>query len=107
MAENNKPERRRGPGRPFPKGVSGNPGGRPKVVAEVMAELEKGSPEAAARLVELIGNENGKVAIMAATAVLDRVIGKPKESMHVEGDLSPAVMALVELAQRKKKGESE
>ena len=37
--------RRRGPGRPFPKGVSGNPGGRPKdglsLASLLRTELEK------------------------------------------------------------------
>lgn len=35
MVENSEPERERAVGRPFPKGTSGNPGGRPKGYAEV------------------------------------------------------------------------
>jgi hypothetical protein len=42
MPENSPPERpkRRGPGKPFPKGVSGNPGGKPKALREIEAMLD-------------------------------------------------------------------
>lgn len=41
MADNSDPERpRRGPGRPFQPGESGNPGGKPKKLREIEAMLD-------------------------------------------------------------------
>lgn len=87
-------------GRPFPKGVSGNPGGRPKVIEGVKRDLEGGAPGAAARLVALIGHKDAKIALAACTAVLDRVIGKPRETVSVQSNT--AALILLELAQRRR-----
>ena len=40
-----------GKGRPFPKGMSGNPGGRPKVLGDVQELARQQSPEAINTLV--------------------------------------------------------
>lgn len=87
-------------GRPFPKGVSGNPGGRPKVIEGVKRDLEGGAPGAAARLVALIAHKDPKIALAACTAVLDRVIGKPRETVSVQSNT--AALILLELAQRRR-----
>lgn len=65
----------------FQKGQSGNPGGRPAMPPEVRDALEAGSALAAQRLVELIGNEDPRVAAMASIAVLDRLYGRPAQSV--------------------------
>lgn len=77
--------RKRVVGRPFPKGVSGNPGGRargPKLSTLIAAELEKATVEGsaitkaqviAARLVNLA--EAGDLG--AIREILDRLEGKP------------------------------
>jgi hypothetical protein len=67
-------------GRPFPKGVSGNPGGRPKVVVEVKRILEDAAPKAATKIGQLIDHEDPKIAIAAAKDVIDRLMGKPRSS---------------------------
>lgn len=65
----------------FPKGVSGNPAGRRGMPPEVIEALEVGSEKAARRLVELVDSADPRVAAAAATAVLDRLYGKPNVSL--------------------------
>lgn len=46
--------------------------------------LKAATPEAARRLVELIHHKNPAIAIRAAETILDRILGKAKETMDVE-----------------------
>ena len=46
-----------GKGRPFPKGVSGNPGGRPKVLGDVQELARQKSPEAINTLSNIMHDE--------------------------------------------------
>ena len=62
---------------PWPKGVSGNPRGRPKVVAEVRELARLHGPEAFARIVELMRSVDQRVALAASIEVLNRAYGKP------------------------------
>jgi hypothetical protein len=64
---------------PFPKGKSGNPGGRTKQFAQCQRLCREASPDAARRLIELIQSEDERVALMAADKVFERAWGKPKE----------------------------
>ena len=65
-------------GRPFRKGVSGNPGGRPKVVAEVRDLARAHTGTALATLVDICRNgESESARVAAACALLDRGWGKP------------------------------
>jgi hypothetical protein len=57
------------------KGVSGNAGGRPRVVAEIQDLARQHGAEAIRALVECLKDPKQKVA--AATALLDRGFGKP------------------------------
>jgi hypothetical protein len=74
-ADNSIPQRRV-IGRPFPPGVSGNPGGAPKGLAEVRRMAQERSPRAVERLGELVEDENGKVAIAACVAIYEIGWGK-------------------------------
>ena len=63
---------------PFPKGKSGNPGGRTKQFAQCQRLCREASPDAARRLIELIQSEDERVALMAADKVFERAWGKPR-----------------------------
>lgn len=63
-------------------GQSGNPNGRPKKVINVLAVAKDGSEKAINKLVKLIGSRDEKTALAAAIAVLDRAVGKPKQSIE-------------------------
>ena len=78
-------------GRPFPKGVSGNPGGRPKGLAKrIRAETRDGE-----ELVEvMLGVLRDKTAsrrdtMQAATWLADRGFGKPVQTLRAETEPEP------------------
>ena len=86
-----KPEvkkKRKPSGRPFPKGVSGNPGGRPKTDPEVKAILKAAAPDAARRLVEMMYSDNPKIAMWAITDILDRTQGKAIQEQTINMDVT-------------------
>jgi hypothetical protein len=87
-------------GRPFQKGRSGNPGGRPKVEGEIRALAQQHGPAALKRLVQLMGSKNERAAIAAAQAVLDRAYGKPPQAIDLGGDENrPARLVITYLSQ--------
>lgn len=93
-AESNGPERRvaegvsgGASGRGFLPGQSGNPGGRPKALREVM-ELARAKTEAAVEaLAGIMSDEAAPAAarVSAATALLDRGWGRPVQGLHHSG----------------------
>jgi hypothetical protein len=70
-------------GRPFRKGASGNPGGRPKELREVVDLARSHGPEAIETLAEIMTNPESPPAarVAGANAILDRGHGKPKETV--------------------------
>jgi hypothetical protein len=96
MADNNGSERK-SVGRPFPKGVSGNPGGVPKTLFPIRAAARKHAESALQTLVDglkankLFGpgavvTPDWAARLAAATALLDRCFGKPKQAVELTGE---------------------
>jgi hypothetical protein len=77
-------------GKPFKKGQSGNPGGRPKVVAEIKELARAHTGEAIETLVSIMTNPKAAPAarVSAANALLDRGYGKPPQ--HITGEGGPS-----------------
>jgi len=73
-------------GRPFPKGRSGNPGGRPREVRDVIALARSHSLAAISTLAKIMRNERAAPAarISAATALLERGYGKAKQEVEIQ-----------------------
>jgi hypothetical protein len=93
MAQNSEPARR-GPGRPFRRGRSGNPGGRPaglrraiqhattngRDLAELMVKVMAGQP---LRLDGRLYRPSLEDSLMAATWLADRGFGKPVSAIEL------------------------
>jgi hypothetical protein len=77
-----------GPGRPFPKGRSENPGGRPKALADVQAYARQQTNTAIDVLASIMSDEKASPAarIAAANALLDRGYGKPSSIVDTHID---------------------
>jgi hypothetical protein len=73
-------------GKPFQKGVSGNPGGRKPIAPEVKDALRELNPRAIERLRELLESGDERVAMAALKEVLDRNLGKPPQTMALTGE---------------------
>ena len=65
---------------PFRKGQSGNPGGRPKILADVRELARAHTAKALNTLVEIVENKKSPPAarVAAANSLLDRGYGKPE-----------------------------
>ena len=80
--------------KPFPKGVSGNPGGRPKTahISEALRRaLEEGEAEQLASILLALatGKKRGSnVQIAALREIADRTEGKACQSIEVDADFS-------------------
>jgi hypothetical protein len=83
-------------GKPFQKGQSGNPGGRPKVVAEIKDLARKHTDEALETLAAIMRNPKASASarVSAANALLDRGYGKAP--LHITGDSISYVARLPE-----------
>jgi len=75
---------RRGIGRPWPKGISGNPAGLPKAIGELRKLAQTHTPEAIDALVTALKDKNGVVRVRAAEALLDRAWGKPTQAVDLD-----------------------
>jgi hypothetical protein len=82
------------------KGVSGNPGGRPKLEVSIRDLAQQNSMEALETLETLVQvMRTGKPGerLVAANAILDRAYGKPSQSIEMSSDRTTLVDLLVSL----------
>jgi hypothetical protein len=78
-------------------GQSGNPNGRPKKVVDVAAIARDSSDKAMTKLAKLIDSDDERIALQAAIAVLDRAVGKPKQTIEKTGKREAADYDAAEL----------
>lgn len=84
---------------PFQPGQSGNPGGRPAESSALKKMAREHAVKAVAVLVSALDDEDARIRVAAASAILDRGFGKPAQAI-VGGDAddSPIVTkSVVEL----------
>jgi hypothetical protein len=81
--------------KPFKKGQSGNPGGRPKAIAEVKALARKQTTIAINTLVAIAKSNKATDAarVSACIALLDRGWGKPDKTHHHDGDIRQHIIS--------------
>lgn len=90
MAQNSaRTARKRGPGRPFPPGVSGNEGGRPKGFGEYIREQTKGGKEIVDLVLAAMRNKRLgiKLQLQAAEFLTDRGWGRPVQQTALTGEM--------------------
>src|ERR1700731_3161020 len=86
---------RRGPGRPFAQGVSGNPGGRPKEAVHVKELAREYTVQAVTTLAEIMCDPEAPAAARArsAEALLNRGWGTPESTANVNVSTEPTTRA--------------
>jgi len=85
-------------GRPFKKGQSGNPGGRPKVVAEVRELAREHTQDAIKTLVDIMGDDKAhhSARVAAAKELLDRGYGRAPQDLTVRGGIERHIIDLIQ-----------
>jgi hypothetical protein len=80
-----------------PKGKSGNPGGRPKVLGEVQELARQYAPSAIVELARLSQKAKSETARIAAIReLLDRGYGRPRQAMEVTAPAGDPLQLLSE-----------
>lgn len=69
--------------KPFKPGQSGNPSGMSKKAMKVIKTAEDHVADAIEVLAKALKDKDSKVRIAAANAILDRGMGKPKQSIEM------------------------
>lgn len=77
-------------GRPFKKGQSGNPGGRPKGHQEFAALARQYAPECLERLMFWARTNKEAASVAAARAIIERAWGRPPSTDEATAIVIPA-----------------
>jgi hypothetical protein len=81
----------------FPKGKSGNPGGRPMVLGEVQELARQYAPTAIVELARLALKAKSETARIAAIRELfDRGYGRPRQAMEITAPAGDPLQLLFE-----------
>jgi hypothetical protein len=92
----------RGMGKPWAKGVSGNPGGRPREIQEIVDLARTNSVDAVNTLSDIMRDPIAPHAarIAAANSILDRAYGKPKETVDLTGKMTLEALVVASMRSR-------
>lgn len=78
-------KRRRGPGRPFKPGQSGNAGGQSKEKRDFLERLRtEDADEVYRAMMDLVGQRNGPAVLRA----WEYIVGKPPETVNLKGNVT-------------------
>gem|GEM_PF-2043127 len=86
--------------RRWKKGQSGNPSGLSGQYGEAVSLAQQAAPDAVRRLIELMGSDDERVALVASNSILDRALGKPREQPQPSASKAPEEMSDQELEDR-------
>jgi hypothetical protein len=89
-------------GRPFEKDKSGNPGGRPREIQEIVELARANSVDAVKTLSDIMRDPGAPQAprIAAANPFLDRAYGTPKEVVDLQGKMTLEALVLASMRRR-------
>ena len=89
----------------FPKGQSGNPGGRRPMSQECREILEAALPDVCRTIVRLANHPDPKIGLLACNILLDRVYGRPAQQINADiktGSISDAHLAALKDIQERR-----
>lgn len=90
---------------PFEKGQSGNPSGRPKADSHLRILARQQTDKAVNTLIAALDDDNSRVRVTAAEAILDRGWGKPAQTIGGDPDGAPiGIKAVVEFLRARDAG---
>lgn len=84
-------------GRPFVKGQSGNPNGRPKAPVDIAALARVHGPQCVAVVVDLLASTDERIRLAAATVLIERGFGKPVQPIAGDPDNPLTVRYVIEM----------